>query len=682
MAYESLSQVSNVVSVGYFEGVMYPEVVAIARDTLQQSQNGGYFEAGDLTDIDPVFAAALDAVKYVGSEAMVKEVIPAEFELELDSVLPREGMSVSYTNLGETVITWNLGSLRPEIYNFSYDVNVRANKYPTGKQDVNLNPVSYLTYTDLYGNPVEENFEKVYVDVWPLEDMPFITMTITHENASGGGYLTGDDIQIVHELDYTNSATYKFDELVIANLSKTMIDGNQLGIQLNDTSWSVNEAVYKHNLNETITDDVFGEDLVWNQSVTLSLDITEAGEYKFVHDLDYIQVFDSGVQYEGYFGRYEDVIPVKESLLTIDAHDDLNNKMTDLTIYIDETETPFTLNEDGTYSLVGLSSGWYELAIPIPNGYTYTGVETVSMGVVKQMVPLNYMNPEALIDIQFEKIGIEDISVEGENDSRFALVSDDDTPVPGVIKFKSLTELDYLRLQLQDDFSNDKIMDGSFVLDRVVDSNGVVMNHFEYNPANGQLIYNSADADVVMAAGTYTAYGSFYIPESMNNSADETFINIDVLALKVPSDIDRQEINNVYSDGLTIRLDNEPPIITLTYDEALYVAESKMIEVDIEDLVSDLEEYFVVRGEFTTEEELMDYVDSLGAEFNSGLKDLVLHDSMHVSGNFVVATELEYAQLGYHLGGGVYTIYAKDTAGNVSIINVNSNVLDELPDNI
>lgn len=682
-ASETLSNVANVVTVGYFEGVSNPDVVVVARDTLTKSNNGGFFEAGNLSEIDPVFDAALDAVKYVGSLAVVKEVVAPEFEVVPGSIYPAENYTLTMNEYGETVLEWDIGSLKPEMYDFSYKIQVRGDAYPTGKEKVNVNSYTALIYENLQGELVETLLDKIYVDVWPLAGMPYITMNIIQEGSIAGGYLTGDLVKLVHDLDYVNSELFMFDQVLVDDLFKNQLSGQMNDFVLVSEEWILGSNSYEVGIDEDIRDSQYGDYLDWTYRQELILEAVKPGEYLFDHDLDYVQIDEYNQVFDGFFEKNEDFVSVKESHVLFNVIDTMNNRLSDFEVFVDTEPYNRIVSEDnGASSIYGLSTGDYAVGVKVPSGYSYTGAQPISKGIINHDLRLDYGNPDEVVNISLNLLDVKDVSVKALSGEDYVLINNRNEAVNAVVEFTTLANLDYLNLILQDDFNADHSLDTSFTLSSVVDVNGQAVSGFTFENSSGHLEYNKGDSAIELPAGKYRAVGTFEVPSAMQNTNDSTFVNVDSLQYKSPVEVERTQADNIYSPGLLIQLDEEAPIITETHSLEVVPGESKDVDLDIEDIQSNLDSYYVLKGKFNTEEEVLTEVTRLGLSSGGGMKDIEVINGKHIVSLFNVSPQIDFEGSGFHIGSGLYTIYAKDIAGNVAIKVISIQVISEFPDNI
>lgn len=174
-------EIANVITVGYFEGINDNQVAEIARDTLNQAQNGGFFEATDIDEVINIFEDVVDELDYVGTETIFTDTINKEFSLLEDTIMPT-AESITTDNIGNTTITWNIGSLNTKDYTISYTVRTKDTAYVAGEDGVAINNSGRIEYLDLDGNPVTKSFQPAIVDVPSLDEieLPIIEYTLNN----------------------------------------------------------------------------------------------------------------------------------------------------------------------------------------------------------------------------------------------------------------------------------------------------------------------------------------------------------------------------------------------------------------------------------------------------------------------------------------------------------------------
>lgn len=682
-AAESLDEVANIITVGYFEAIIDPDVAFIARDTLVQTNNGGFFEAPTLDDIELMFQSAHKGIKYVGTNAQVVETVEPEFYVDKTLVQPQEGLTMKTLSDGSTQLTWDVGALKPQVYDFEYTISVKPNALPTGdpSAQVNTNPV--LTYDNLYGEPVTHPLDELVADIGPLEGVPYMTLRVEQIGSVDGGYLTGDEIILNHYLAYTNTADYLYKTVDIKTFTKTHMNAVTNPFDLISADWTINGNKLFTGINTVLTEANSGSFLQWEDMVSLSLYAEAAGDFTFSHQMDYKQYDLNGNGYNGYFEPTEDVVHVKESSVTVTVLDPIGIPVRGAEIYVDEVLVPgLVTNDNGIAVVRGLKTGSYHIGVEVPSGYEYKGTKNVVKGAVQDLVNLSYGQANEDVSLEFEHIFVKDIKVAAADGGDFEGINDLTKPVDAYVEFTLSLPYEYVELFLQDDYGIDEALDSTFVLSHVTDLSGNGVSGFAYNALAASIVYDGSATASQLPAGTYRAYGSFYMPPTMVYPDNEAFINIDDIAVQNPTDEFRQNHRNLYSEGLTIFVDTVGPAITADYDVSVIAGEEVVVDLDIEDMESDVVKYYIIKGSFDDEEDLLDRVAELGYSDSYGLYSEDWISTQHVTGQFEAQNPQDNVGEGYFEGSGEYTIYAEDAYGNSSMIEIFISVFSEFLDNI
>lgn len=164
--------------------------VDVARETLLWSASDPdyYYEtysAPDLSDIYDTIAGQLVAA---ATNAVVTDVVSAEFELVAGTLNPSQGSASAVVNGdGTTTITWNVGTVNSSDVTLTYEIKVKAGELPDGQDDVDTNDSASMAYTDVSGASRTSDFPVPAVDVPPV---------IKADAGPDKGITAGDSVQI------------------------------------------------------------------------------------------------------------------------------------------------------------------------------------------------------------------------------------------------------------------------------------------------------------------------------------------------------------------------------------------------------------------------------------------------------------------------------------------------------
>lgn len=133
----------------------------VSRDTMQRSQNAGYYETFAAADLSDIYSKISTQLNYSATGAVVKDKIPAAFELIPDSFQCSSEAQVQYDD-NSGIITWTAGTISTGA-TLKYKIKAR-DEFPGGN-NVSTNEYAVLTYTDTNGSPQTRNFPKPLVNV-------------------------------------------------------------------------------------------------------------------------------------------------------------------------------------------------------------------------------------------------------------------------------------------------------------------------------------------------------------------------------------------------------------------------------------------------------------------------------------------------------------------------------------
>lgn len=670
-------QVADVITVGYFGALRNSEkyeTLEIARDTLQRSQNRGFYEAEATDDIYGVFEQVFEDLSCIGKNAKVTEVVEKEFEVIKGSIQPAPASFTKNAN-GETVIVWDLGDLNIGNYQVQYSVNVKEDAYPTGQNDVFVNNSIGLEYVDLEGNRQSMELTKTQVDIPPLDDFPKVNLTITHPDIEQGGYLVGDIITVEHGLSYINQEPFDFSSIDVGEYRKILVGTDKsldevFAFTDNKFGWSITDQTLKISCYEDETGSI--RPLNWDDIISLELECLQEGNYSFNHSIDYTLINEAGNRFEyPICNLVNDEIKVEKGMVSFSLVDEEGTGVEGLSIIINDEEQNVQSTSTGDLVLENLPTGSYTFKIPIPSGYKVNGSnEDVEGSYLVYNIDLNYSNPEFTKIIEFEKLDINNISVTTRDNKDEVFILEDIEEVDAKVTFTVDGNLRNLRLRLTDTFKED-ITDENITF--TLDSVKKIGNDktYDFIKDNDEIVY---DGTSTLAQGTYEAYIIITSPTNLNNDGYNQYnynVGVNEISFQGVSD-SHEKVEAINSRELTIRLATGPRIqlergtedwttvdtikVTITSDEAQIIGyQCKLDELPLPASAFD-----------------SDYD-------GDGLKNVEKTD-LKVTADFTVYLENSELSNGEFEGNGFYTVYARDEAGNetVRVIKVD-NLYDELP---
>lgn len=664
---QAAQQMSEIITVGYFEGIEYEETQEVARDTLMQSQNAGFFEASETAQLTGIFDTIVEELNFIGTDARVVEIIEDEFEVVEGSILP-DNYTLTTDEFGRQVISWPLGNVIDSNYTFGYQVRVKDHVYPTGSGTVEIpiNEMAMLHYTDLEGNPVSEPLGQNFTTIPPRSNQPQVTVDITYLN-NQFGYLIGDEIQIDHQLNYTNEIPFDYVSIDVNQFQRTAAANDltsylALSQESTDAGWSLDGNTLANTLAASHT--VNGsENLEWSASVPIKLTAVEDGSTQLQYAVDYVLTNSVGLQYDFVSsGSDPGVINIKEGQVVIQMTDDYGVKITDVQVYVDGVLAETEINSDGYVAVKNVTSGTHTISFETPSGYLMLTPEVgFTVDADKNIVfdaTLSYNNPLVTKTFDFERLEVRDIKITTRDNQHAKATDQIREQVPSKMNFTLTRPLTKIVLNMVDDYGTS---DHIFDLDEsgadfdVRNQSGVVVPGFVMN--GNKLSYDGAE----LPAGIYTAYGVVTPPATLGNGLDYDY-NVDVDQVTTREATDTEDtVLDMTSNGLFVGLvDNEGPVINAVHDEAASTLNLINQDITINDK-TEIVTYEVYAGTLTYEEILaatetlvVDVVEDLG-------------NSVSLDGDITVDLALE--EEGYVTRGSI-TIYAVDAFGNYSVLVV------------
>ncbi len=134
----------------------------LARQTMQRSQNAGYYEVESAAGLPAIYDLIEEKVNYSATNAVAVDTIPAEgFEVVPGSLQCDSEAEVHY-DPATGVITWTAGTITTGT-TLKYIITAREDY--AGGDNVPTNQYADLTYTDLDGNTQTKVFPIPIVDV-------------------------------------------------------------------------------------------------------------------------------------------------------------------------------------------------------------------------------------------------------------------------------------------------------------------------------------------------------------------------------------------------------------------------------------------------------------------------------------------------------------------------------------
>jgi Mg-chelatase subunit ChlD len=118
-----------------------------------------YYITTDPGDLEEIYNTIASQIDYAATDAVVTDIVSAEFEVDAGSLNPSEG-TPSF-NAGTNTITWNIGTIREGPVTLTYTVSAIGDV--SGLLDVNDSAT--MSYNDVNGDPQIDIFPIPQVDV-------------------------------------------------------------------------------------------------------------------------------------------------------------------------------------------------------------------------------------------------------------------------------------------------------------------------------------------------------------------------------------------------------------------------------------------------------------------------------------------------------------------------------------
>ena len=137
---QSTATVFTVGLFGYIHS-SYRSSESIAASTLNQAQNGGYYQTYSGADLSDIYTKIAQRIQYAASAAVVTDSVSSSFDIIPDTISATSG---TFETAGNT-ITWNIGNVgTQDTVKLRYNVSAKAGS--CGTKAVNV-PDATITYT-------------------------------------------------------------------------------------------------------------------------------------------------------------------------------------------------------------------------------------------------------------------------------------------------------------------------------------------------------------------------------------------------------------------------------------------------------------------------------------------------------------------------------------------------------
>lgn len=680
-AYESgqLAQdAAEIITVGYFEGIEYDSTKSVARETLELSQNAGFFEATQTSHLTGIFDTIVDELNYIGTDATVVEIVEDEFEVVEGSIQP-SSYELTVDGQGRQVITWQLGNVIDSDYTFGYKVKVKDEVYPTGSGslEIPINEEAMLYYTDLNGLTVSESLGQSFTAIPPRNNQPLVNVDIVYEN-NQYGYLVGDAIVIDHGLSFINELPFDYREINVHSMVRENASddlGSYVALSEESTSegWILDEGQLTYLIDEI--QNAGSGNLEWSKNIPITLKTIAVGNYQLSYNIDYVLTNSVGTEFDfNTMGNDPASVDVIEGTVVLDLTDNIGIAITEVEVYLNEVVAETELDENNDVVIKNVPTGTHDIRLISPSGYnlltTGSSISTNSHQDILFEATLSYDAPTVTKALEFERLNVRDVMVSTRDDLHTKAIDTVDELVPSKVTFTLSRELTKVSLNMVDDFVGS---DHVFTLDTiggntdVQNASGAVVG-FEMN--GNKLEYNGP----ALPVGTYTAYG-IMTPPSLGEGLDYDYdVEVDAISTRESGDPSDTSMTMTSSGLLIEMVDDQAPVIVAVFDEEESTVNLINQDITITDK-TEIVTYEIYNGTLTYEEilletELHDFelVDDQGTS--------VLLDS-DIQAVFSVDTP------GQITASGSMTIYAVDAFGNYSVEVIEyentevNNLLDE-----
>jgi len=668
---------AEIITVGYFGGISYGATKEVARETLQLSQNAGFFEALETGHLTNIFDTIVGELNYVGTNAQVVEVIEDEFQIIENSIEP-DTYTLSTDAQGRQVITWQVGNVSQKDYNFSYKVKVKDTVYPTGSgiEEIPINDDALFQYTDLNDHLVTESVGKSFTTIPARDNQPKVNVTVQYEN-NQYNYLIGDTIKVRHELDFVNIEPFDYRHINIYRLRRFLEEGNVkdylslLPISVG-AGWYAEESALTKGINEekTVASQV---NLTWNKDIDVEMKALKVGTYQLHHGVVYQLTNSVGTVFDFYSqGTDLEEVNVKEGKLVLDLVDTLGNPVHAIgEVKIDEETVEVEVDGEQHKLVHPIVSGLHKVSFLLPSGYKLADHQTgITVEEGKNVVFTDrwaYATPEISKRIELERLNIKDVKIQTLSGANQAGIDQITDAVEGKVSFTLTRPLTQIGLALVDDFSG-----AEFEFDlhemaqsgHVRNSEGNLVSGFTMN--GNQLRYSGG----ALSVDTYVAYGVMTPPSNLGASLDYDYI-VDVNEIVTREAGDTVDyIAPITASTLTIGVvDEEGPVIVATVDEDASTINLVHQDISITDKIQ-IVTYKVYQGELTYEALASNEPLAISVTENTGTQ-VLLNLDMPVQ---VVK------EVGKFITKGSITIYGEDAFGNktIHVVNYENDAIDDL----
>ena len=687
-AYEAgieAQEVAEVITVGYFEGIENNYTKAVARETLELSQNAGLFEASQTGQLANIFETVVEELNYAGTDAVVTEVIEDEFEVVLDSIHPAAS-SVSLDDQGRTVIIWDLGNVVDTTYSLGYKVKVKSDVYPTGSGtlEIPINLDAQLTYTDLDGQVVTEYLGQNKTVIPPRSNQPVVNVAVVYED--GYGYLVGDVMTLDHQMSFINEIPFDYTSILVRDLRKT-ISGGSFGSQIDiysdsrDDGWVGISDQLVLDLQRTKTTNGL-ENLVWSEAKDLSVVVNEVGSYNLGYRVDYQLTNEVGTTFDFVEAQNDpSTVYVREGILRLNLLDNFGGAITTATIFIDDVVTNYTLEGDQIV-LRGVTSGTHTIAFQVPSGYEFTSGD---LGVVQTEDDItfteafDYNHSEVTKTIHFNRLNIREIAITDREGNDQVDLDTVEESVEALVNFTLTVPLTKVAMRIVDDYD---LADHEFVLETVAglghveDSAGNQVNGFSM--IDGFLSYDGPQ----LASDSFRAFGTVLAPSGFGDDYDydyEVYVDQIITREELGDSVD---VSAMTSEVLYLELgDNDAPLIEPVINDENTTTNIANYDVSIRDKVQ-IVEIIVYEGLLSLE----------GIQSDSVTNEFEVIDPSEITEmslwnyNSYINTDVELnveVVDNKWLSKGNITIYARDAFGNegVEVIEIDYEDVNDLLEN-
>jgi len=731
---QNAQDVADVITVGYFGAYNhYPETKALAKSTLENAQNAGFYTTDELSQVDDLFETILNSIDYLGTDSKVTEVVNADFEVIPESIEP-SGATITVDPInGQTTIEWDIGNLYLTDYEFTYKIKAKDNSYPSGKEDVLVNDISVagagLTYKDLDNVMQFEKMPQLVIDVPSHDIVPGVDLRIVHETSEFKEYLIGDTAVIDHNLTFSNDLLgsefgdgiqFDFVRIDVQDYSKELVypeDTADVDImpfteafKVNNTGWTRSGDVITQVIDESATSDD-PSTLLWNKTLQLEMTCLEAGEFDFLHSINYnlYNEYSSNPFEISLNNLVEDEIKVANGTIKFNLDDEFGNPITNVNVILLKAGTSDVILEsedyeratvvDGNYTMDHIPTNSYDMILEVPSGYKIADGYTYNLNADGNIfftnVSLNYDNPLRSYSLHFETLDVGNISIRtAQGDSQiYRNNTTDDINV--VMTFKPMSNMEVMQLPIVDTLAlNGQVSINPATL-VVKNAAGNVVGGFAFTGNTLTFDKSRTGAPAYLPAGDYTAT---FVITSLPSSLSGQVITVGGITKPAPGFVFDLTVVETYSRGvgvssirnndtsareLTIVYDEVGPAITITVSESQYTGSNVTVDVSIISELTEIVDYRLVR----VNQPQASISSFSGATYGGGFASTDDTNAFHITGDFEVTIreeDIENPLAGIYQGNGYFAVMATDQAGNTTIKTIaianliNINLIEDL----